>query len=621
MANSFTHRNKASQLIAGSFALIVMVFPCSTLLAGNPLLTPMDERLVEKKGTKESDFLSDLINLNSLSGRYPSVTPNSTDLIFAMNPGNERGVKRKYQEESQGAGAQQMQPLVDFPLPAMSREQIAEIIRTLNPGLPEETITALLGNIPETPPVNNLTIASMIEKVQDILGITLTRYQNRILEALSHIQDTESPVKLDNMQDQQNLAYLLLAYYTAIKSGAAEPQRAHLFFNSFFLHAAEMAGISRLYKQKDNLLGKRRLVKNKELLKENIAKSSSVFSSLKSLEEERITFLEPPPKGGAVPFEDPSVEFEPVNTLLSDAAKLLNHGIDRNGVSIYRRQQRSAQLMLKLIAKHGENEPELVAFINQFLKLVDIISQMLMPDPFASEYEALELHIVHIHNYFRGSGKSEIFYYSPETIGEFLGEIKHVIEEARRHPENQDPELFKKMIKNMRIYLALQLPLNFTDVCHRQVILETLIEGFINLLEQSYSLLAVFSDTTIGSDVAEQAEETMHSEVVKGSEGKEVNKKDKKKKHLQERIIHIEELVKWLGYYLDHPTVYSDYVSESGRSDSDGSDSDGSDSDRSDSDGSDSDGSDSDGSDSDGSDSDGSDSDGSDSDIPEGVTQ
>ncbi|WP_252179910.1 hypothetical protein [Endozoicomonas sp. 4G] len=587
--NSFTHRRKASQLIASSFGLIVMVCPCSTLLAANPLLTPIDEEWFEKKGTKESDFLSDLINLNGLSGKYPIVTPNSTHLIFAMNSGNEQSVNEgKYQEESQGAGAQQMQPLVDFPLPVMSPEQIAEIIRTLNPGLSEETITALLGNLPDTPPVNNLTIAGMIKKVQEILGISLGCYQNRILEALSHIQDTESPVKLDNSQDQQNLAYLLLAYYTAIKSGAAHPRRAHLFFNSFFLHAAEMAGISRLHQQKDELLGKQRPIKDKEVLKENVGKSSSVLSSLKSLAEERIRFLEPPEMLFGDPFEDPSVEFEPVNTLLRDAAKLLNHGINRNGISIYRRQQKSAELMLKLIEEHGENEPELVAWNNQFLNLIDIISQML--DPFDAAYANLNVPMAHIMDYFRESGKSETFYYSSKTIGKFLGEIQHVIVDGMLHKENQDHELFKEMIRSIKVYLMLEVRLNFTNECHHQVIMETLRAGFTDLLEQSNHLLAVLSDTAIGSDAAEQTDEAVHGEVAKGSEEKEVIKKEKKKKHLQERIDYINGLVQWLCYLHDHPVRFYYFKG----SDSDGSDSDGSDSDGSDSDGSDSDRSDSD---------------------------
>ncbi|WP_252179911.1 hypothetical protein [Endozoicomonas sp. 4G] len=533
MINSLIHRRKASQLIAGSFGLIVMVCPCSTLLAVNPLLTPMDEGWVEKKGTKESDFLSDLININGLSGRYPLVTPNSTHLIFAMNPENERGTKRKHQEESQGAEAQQMQPLMKFPLPVMSREQIAEIIRKLNPGLSEETITALLGNIPDTPPIN-LAIADLIDEVRVSLGISFDRYQNTILEALLHTQGTESPVKLDNEKDRQNLACLMLAYYTAKKSRTASRQRAYLFFTSFLLHAAEMAGISRLHQQRDKLLGSLRPIKDRELLKENVGKSSSVFSGLKSLETERIKFLEPAEKlfGDLL---DPSVESEPVNTLLRDAAKLLNRGTDRNGIANHQRQRKKAQRMLELIDEYGENEPELVAFNNQFFNLIDIIGQML--DPFSAE--SAELNIWHMECYFRELGESTNFYYGSKTIGKLLVEIRRVIVHTIYHPENKEHELFEKMIEHLKTYLAQQIDINFTNEHHCQVILETLWSGFRELLKQSNYLLAVYSDTAIDSDIA------------KGAGEKDVSKKEKRKIHLQERINYIKDFVQWLGYYLD----------------------------------------------------------------------
>ncbi|WP_252179913.1 hypothetical protein [Endozoicomonas sp. 4G] len=552
----FSHRNlpyrkKSNQLIAGSFGLIVMVCPCSTLLAAllaaNPLLTPMDEGLVEKKGTKDSDLLSELINLNALSGRYPLLTPNSTDFIFAMNPGDMQGAKRKYQEEPQGAGAQQMQPLAEFLLPAISREQIAEIIRTLNPGLSEETIIALLSNIPETPPIDNLTIAGMIQQVQDFLGIKLDGYQDTILEALSRIQDTESPVKLDNSQDQQNLAYLMLAYYTAKYSSGVSRQSAYRFFNSFLLHAAEMAGISRLYQQKDKLLGKKKPIKDKEVLKRNVATSKIVFSALKSLETERIYFLHP--------FEDHSSGADQANTLLMEAAKLLNNGIDRNGMLIYERHRRSAQRMWRLINACGDNELELVAWNNQFLNLIDIISQML--DPFSAEYAGLNALIVNMEDYFRKSGKSTAFYSGSNTRRELLAEIKEVAIDAKLHPENQNHELFKEMIEHIRTYLTQQLHLTFTNEHHRKVILQTLRLGFRDLLKQSYYLLAVFSNTAIASNVTEN----------------EIGKKERKKKHLQERIGYIKELVEWFDYYLDIPNCddsseYESSASESSESES-----------------------------------------------------
>ncbi|WP_252179912.1 hypothetical protein [Endozoicomonas sp. 4G] len=579
------HHNKSNQLIAGAFGLFVMVCPCSTLLAAllaaNPLLTPMDEGLVEKKGIKDSDLLSELINLNALSGRYPLLTPNSTDFIFAMNPGDRRGAKRKYQAEPQGAGAQQMQPLSEFLLPAISREQIAEIIRTLNPSLSEETIIALLSNIPETPPVDNLTIAGMIQQVQDFLGIKLNRYQDTILEALSRIQGTESPFNLNNSQDQQDIAYLMLAYYTAKYSSGASHRRASRFFNSFLLHAAEMAGISRLYQQKDKLLGKWEPIIDKDVLKGNVARSKLVFSALISLERERIEFLQP--------FEDHSSKADQTNTLLSDAAKLLNNGIDRNGISIYERHRESAQRMLNLINEYGENEPELVAWNNQFLNLINIISRML--DPFAAENAELNLLAIFMEDYFRKSGKSTVFYSGSNTRRVLLGEINQVVVDAILHPENQRHELFKTMIEHIRTYLEQQLHLNFTNKHHCKVILNTLRLGFKDLLKQSYHLLSVFYYTpVIDSNITEN----------------EVGKIERKKKHLEKRINYIKKLVRWLEYYLDIP--YYD-CADSSDSDSSGSDSSGSDSSGSDSSGSDS------------SDSDRNDSDMTDVNMPGGVTE
>ncbi|WP_252179914.1 hypothetical protein [Endozoicomonas sp. 4G] len=537
------HHNKSNQLIAGAFGLFVMIFPCSTLLAANRLLTPMDEGLVEKKGTKDSDLLSELINLNALSGRYPLVTPNSTDLIFAMNPGDRRGAKRKYQAESQGAEAQQMQPLADFPLPAMSREQIAEIIRTLNPGLSEETIIALLGNIPETPTVDNLTIADMIQQVQDFLGIKLNRSQDTILKALSHIQDTESPVKLDNSQDQQDLAYLMLAYYTAKYSSSVSRKRASRFLNSFLLHAAEMAGISRLHQQKHKLLGDKEPITDNEILKGNLATSKLVFSALSSLGMERIDFLHP--------CKDDSAEADQTNTLLIDAARLLNNGIDRSGMPIYEREIESAQRMLDLIEEYGENEPELVAWNNQFLNLIDIISQML--DPFAAEYADLNVHIANMVDYFGRAGKSTAFYSGSNRRIELLEEINGVAVHAIFHPENQKHKLFKKMIAHIKTYLTQQLHLTFTNEHHRNVILQTLWSGFNDLMEQSCHLLEVFSDTTIDSKLTKN----------------EISKRERKNKHLQERIDYIKDFVEWLRYYLDIQD--SDESSGSETSDNDSS--------------------------------------------------
>ncbi|WP_257292533.1 hypothetical protein [Endozoicomonas sp. ONNA1] len=60
----FFHLGRARQLFLASLGLIIMACPCSTLLAATPLLTPADVKIFEEKGTKDSDFLSNLINHN-----------------------------------------------------------------------------------------------------------------------------------------------------------------------------------------------------------------------------------------------------------------------------------------------------------------------------------------------------------------------------------------------------------------------------------------------------------------------------------------------------------------------------------------------------------------------------
>ncbi len=554
-----------------------MVCPCSTLLALNPLPTPVDERFFQEKGAKGSDLLSDLINHNALMGAFPLVTPNDTELIFAMNPVNEQEVnKSQEQQEPQGAGAQQMQPLTDLSLPPMSREQIVEIIRKLNSGLPEDSITALLNNIPETPPSDNLTIAGMIKQVEATLQVDVDQSQNAILETLSHIQSTESPVDPNNSQHQQSLAYLMLAYYAAINSSDASSQGAHVFFNSFLLHAAYMAGIPRLHLQKDGLLGEDGPIKDQDVLKENVAKSSLVFSGLKFLATERIKFLQQ--------LED-SLESEQSNTsaeaLLRDAAKLLNDGIDRNGISIYKRQQITAERMLALIKEYGENEPELVAWNNQFLNLIDLLGLML--DPFASEYVDLNAHIVKIEDYFRKSGKGTTFYNYMDKKRKLLKEIKKLIADAMRDHENQEHKSFLKLLGHLKSYIAQQLHVAFPDKNDYQVIQVTLGTGFRALRDQSYDLLLVLYDITTGSDVVEQADEVTHVEAVKEQQEKELGKEEKKKKHLQRRLNYLNEFVQWLDWFFrrrvcvpDH-CYDSDSESDDTRSYSDGSDSEGDD--------------------------------------------
>ncbi|WOG30326.1 hypothetical protein [Endozoicomonas sp. 8E] len=582
-SSKFSHRTKAKQLVAGTLGTVIMACLCPALMAANPLLITVDERFFGGKGTKESDYLSGLINHNALKGWFPSVTGNDNDLIFVMNHGNDQGEdKNEDQEQPQGAGAPQMQPLMYLPLPPMSREQIAEIIRKLNTGLPEDTLTILLNNIPEAPPGDNLTIASMIEQVASSLHVQVDQNQNAILETLSHIRGTGSPVNLNNRQQQQSFAYLMLGYYTAINSSAASPQSACATFTSFLLHAADMAGIFRLHLKKDKLLGKDKPIKNKDVLKENVAKSSSVFSGLKYFQTERIKLLQQLENASETEQSDISVD-----ALLRDVIKLINRDIDRNAISLYKRQRKTAERMLDLIEKYGRNEPELVAWSNQFFNLIDIMSLML--DHFAPEYEDLNGHIVDMEDYFRRSGKKTSFHFGIYKKKELFKEFQKVIVDSIVHQENQDPELFKNLIRDIKIYVVQKLHLTFTDQNDCLVIMVTLTTGFRALLEQSYELLAVLSDTTIGSDSTRQTDEIVHDEMAKVQEGKVLSKKEKRKKHLQERLKYLEELVQCLEHLLGRSKLFSDcpYNSESESCDSDREDSDREDFDESDSDRSD----------------------------------
>lgn len=562
----FFHLGRASQLFLASLGLIIMACPCSTLLAATPLLTPADVKIFEEKGTKDSDFLSNLINHNTLIGRFPLVSSNDTDLIFAMNIGNEHDVNnREDQEEPQGAGAPQMQPLTDLPLPPMSREQIAEIIRNLNLGLPEDTMTTLLSNIPEMPPDDSLTIASMIAQVKASLQINVDQNQNAILETLSYIQGTESPVNPGSSQHQQSLAYLMLAYYTAINSSSASSQSAHAFFTSFLLHAADMAGMCGFlhHLHAAQLLGRDKPIKDKEVLKENVAISYLVFSGLKDLVTERIKFLQQ--------LED-SLESEQsgksVDALLRDAAKLLNDGIDRNGMSSYKRQLKSAERMLELIEKYGEDEPELVAWNYQFLNLIDVIR--LIINPFAPECEYPNVNIESIEDYFRESGKRTSFYSGRSKRNELFKEIKRVLVDATLKQGNQDVKSFKKLFVYLKIYLAQQLHLTFTVENDCDVIMETLAIGFRALLEQSYDLLALLPDTAIGSNDTGQGDQVMHDMAAKGQGGKEPGEEENRKKDQEKRIKYLKKLVVWLEYCL-YSNDHSD-SNESEKTDTDSSD-------------------------------------------------
>ncbi|WP_448217083.1 hypothetical protein [Endozoicomonas sp. 2B-B] len=540
---SITHRTRANQLVAGSFG-IIMACHCSILLATNPILTPVDERFFLEKGTKESDFLSDLINHNSLAGGGPLVTPNDTNLIFAINIRNEPDVnERQVQEQPQGAVALYMQPLMNFSLPPMSREQIAEIIRKLNVGLSEVTVTTLLNNIPEMPPGDNPTIASMIEQVKASLNVDVNPNQNAIIIALSYTQGAGSPVNPFNSHDMENLAYLLMAYYAAINSSSVSSQRARTFFTSFLLHAAEMAGISRLHWHKDLLLGNGKPIKDKNVLKENVAKSSSVFSGIRSLEAERIKLLEQ--LKDPLESEQPNV---PVEALLRDTAKLLNHNIDSYRIPMYKRQQTSAEHMLELIQEYGGEEPELVVWGNQYLNLIDAISPML--DPFDPEERGVITHIFDMEEYFKKTGKKTTFYNYKSKKRKLLKQIKQAMADELFGQENLDSKSFLKVLVQMKFYICQQLHVAFPDENEFQVIQETITKGFKALQLQSYDLVEAL-DRSIRSDVAEPADDTMQDQAASGQEDKELGKEEKKRKRkrLKKRLNHLDEFVQWLDYF------------------------------------------------------------------------
>ncbi|WOG30334.1 hypothetical protein [Endozoicomonas sp. 8E] len=570
-----THLTRANQLVAGSLG-VIMACPCMTLLAANPLLTPVDERFFVEKGAKESDFLSDLINHNTLTGRFPLVTPNDTNLIFAMNTGNEPDVNEsQVQEQPQGAEAPQMQPLINLSLPPMSREQIAEIIRKLNSGLSEDTLTTLLNNIPEMPPGNNLTIASMIEQVKGSLQIDLDENQNAIMKTLSYILGTLSPVDLNNSQQQKSFAYLLVAYYAAINSSGASSQRAHVFFTSFLLHAAEVAGLSRLHWHKEVLLGKRKPIEDKNLLKENVAKSFSVFSGLKSFEIERIKLLQQLQN----PLESGQPDNASVDGLLRDAVKLLNRDIDKCGIPKYERQRRSAEHMLELIRAYGGVRPELVAWGNQYLKLIDVISLML--DPF-DHIRLIDLTaaIDNIEEYFRVSGKKTTFYNHEHITKNLFKEIRKGIVEIMIDLGDLEPESFLKLLVHIKNYICQELHVAFPDKNDYLAILATLTIGFKALVVQSIDLWQLLPDTTIGFIDSEQANEATYDEEVKLQKKELIKRLNDEVAKLEKRVLtkrmdSLNEFSKWLDYLIGWSTEVSefDYQSESESSYTDSSDS------------------------------------------------
>ncbi|WP_257274575.1 hypothetical protein [Endozoicomonas sp. SESOKO4] len=341
----FFHRNMANQSVAASLGLIMMACPCSELLAKNGLSTPSVERLVLEKPTKESSFLDDLINHNAYVGNIPTLAlnPNATNLVFAMNYENEQGEKKdENSTEPEGATAQPLQSLIEIPLPVMLHGVISEIIRAITTDINTNHINMMLEEIPETPPEHARSIASMIDHLIKTLGITLNENQNALISVLYDIQGAESPVDISKPQQRESLAMLLMSYYTALKSNGSSPQMANVFFNSFLLHAVGLSGIGRLHATRGNLLGIKEPIEDPELLKGNVKESKNVFSALKILEEARLDFLQ------QLNFysEDERSSASP-DPLLAAATSLLNYGVEKNGIPLYKRNIKSHKTNVK----------------------------------------------------------------------------------------------------------------------------------------------------------------------------------------------------------------------------------------------------------------------------------
>ncbi|WOG28209.1 hypothetical protein [Endozoicomonas sp. 8E] len=577
----FFHRDKANQSVAASLGLIILACPCSKLLAEHTLLTPMNERFVKEKTTKESNYLDDLIHHNTylISPHLFFLKPNSTHLIFAMNYENERGEKTDgHSGESEGAGAQQPQPLTHIPLPPMNHAQITAMIQILNSDLDEDSLPPLntmLSYVPVTLTNENLTLANMIQQITQTLDILPNYNQDELINALYSIQSTQSPIDITKLQQQQSLAMLMVAYYTAINSSGAKRQDAHVFFNSFLLHAACLSGIERLYTKKDDLLGTKEPIEDREVLNENIKESASVFTALKSLEKMRLAFSQE--------LED-SLEADEsgasVNPLLIAAFSLLNHEVNINEMFICERNIRSYKRMLRLIREYDGKKPELIASNNQILCFIHAISLTL--DPFV--IQSANEYVDSLTSYLSTSNRSLTTTESAdkESKEQKLFKIfKKVLSDAKDNPGNENPELFKDLLLFIAEYISQQSQNTFIDRNDYQAMMVTLGTGFEDLLEQSHKML-LFLEATIVTDANDQVNAAKYNEAAKAQKGKELSEEEKKIKHLKERIHYLDNFVDWfrLNYDFIMKTPYSSDSSDTDSSDTEILDTESSDADR-----------------------------------------
>ncbi|WP_422472225.1 hypothetical protein [Endozoicomonas sp. ALB032] len=575
---TFFYRGKVKHWIVTALNLTAIACPCSKLLAKNPLPTPVVEVLAGDKTTKETNFLDDLINHNAFMGLTApfALDPNATHLIFAMNHNNEQGEKKsEHSEEPEGAGAQQLQPLMTIPLPPMSHAQITAIIQGLDTGLYQDTLNTLLAWLPEASDSGNLTIADMIEQVKQTLNIEPDPDQEKMMEVLSSIQGTESPVDLTKPEDRESLARLLVSYYAAIHSRGAS-QEAYDFFDSFLLYATGLSGIERLEARKGELLGTKEPIES-HLIMGNVKESASVFSGLKLLQKMRLRLLrrlwapsesinlfrylqrlEIPMETEellehlqriATPSErtlslfrrilNPSgiLKFEePPDPTLEYASSLLNRCLDMYEIPFYERTISSTERTLEVIKEQAEKRPVIIASNNQFTTLMNAIGLIL--DPFKIQ-DADEL-IDNMSSYFSQSNWDQTITDSEGKEQKLFDVFKKLITDAKENPGNENPELFQELLLAIEKYLSQHLEKMFMHEVDRQVIFSNLVHGFSDLRRQSWALLEMLKPA-IDTHTREQADEAQHDKAAKAQKRKELSNEEKKRKYLRERIEYLDD--------------------------------------------------------------------------------
>ncbi|WP_257292639.1 hypothetical protein [Endozoicomonas sp. ONNA1] len=547
----FFHRYKANHLVTASLGFIVLACPCSKLLAGNPFSTPVAAEFAGIKTTKEPGCLDDLINHNAYIRQIPPFVfnPNTTHFIFAMNHENERGEKKdEYSEEPEGAEAQQLKPLMEIPLPPMNHAQITAIIQGLNTGFDEDTLNTMLSYIPVTLPDESLTIASMIKKVQQALHVEADNNQNAMIEVLTNIVGTESPVDMTKPEDQLSLVILMMSYYTAIHSNGATPQVAHAFFDSFLFHATDFSGIKRLHARKAGLLGTIASIKDHEILKANIKESASVFSGLKLLGEMRLKILQQLDNLPEAEISEASVD-----PMLLTASSLLNYGIDKNLTPLYQHDIKSAEQILMLIQEYVEKNPESVASNIKFMSF--LYSSSLILGSFIKKMVLTQGDNMSIN--FSNSdvlAEADPVIDAIDTVFKKLT-LSAISEEVRtdskKNTGNENPELFRKWLLALENHISTQLQKTFIDKNDYTLEMLSICSTF-DLLE-SYTTKAMYRLTT-DNNANEQADGAKQNKTAKGQEGKEFSNEEKKKKikHLKARKKCLDDFEDWFKTNFDY---------------------------------------------------------------------